>query len=405
MFKKVSIGFLMISYLYVLTFGIFLNNFFRIPTPFIFCLPLLILFGSFKNIAFVYKKEILLFAVATFFAVVLVQSDFNSFLANLIVTFFCIFYFNFFVNDKWARYRLSIVIFYLWLAISSAIMFLNHIFPAQIDPLRVFLTGYTPAFQSPSGISQYIFTFGYQAAALTTFAFTGSIIYRKHFIIKALIFIVAFLIIYFGLQRSVLVTFGLSSFLLILMFYRLKSIWILGLAAIVSLLVFSTLADRTKGYDNIFAKNERDAEAGRSDLVLENLKIFTDYPYGLIFHGKSWSEATRNRAVFSSGISSHNAYLMFLTFLGPFLGIGLLLALYQKIWKLFRYAIVNIYDTRITLLICLCFSFLSVSLNSMSHNAWLLSGNGPTIFLYFAILHYGKFFLNGVVPISEVRNS
>ena len=394
MVKKVVIGILMISYLYVLIFGIFLNNFFRVPTPFVFGLPLIVLFGSFKNTAFVYKKELLLFALGIFFAFVLVQSEFNSFVVNVTVVFFCILYFNYFVNGNWYRYKLSIIIFYVWLAISSVIMLLNHVYPSQIDSLRIYLTGYTPNFQSPSGISQYIFTFGYQAAAFTSFIFTYTVIYHRHFLIKILLFIVAFSIIYFGLQRSVLVTFGLSSFLLILLFYRLKSLWILASVGVITILVFSTIAESTKGYDNIFAKNERDSDANRSGLAAENLKIITDYPYGLIFHGKSWKEATRNSAVFASGISSHNAYLMFITYLGPFLGIGLLIAIYYKILKVFIYVTANIYDTKNALLICLFFSFLSVSLNSMSHNAWLLNGNGPTIFLYFAIIHHTIFFSN-----------
>jgi len=393
MFKKIVIAFLVISYLYVLTFGIFLNNFFRIPTPFVFGLPLLILSGTFKNPTFFYKREILLFIVATFFAFALVQSDFAAFVANIIIVFFCVLYFNYFVNSSWYRYKISVIVFYIWLGVSSVVMLLNHIFPSQIDAVRVFLTGYTPGFQSPSGISQYIFTFGYQAAAFTSFVFTYGIIYYRPLIVKLLILVSVLLIIYFGLQRSVLVTFGLSSVLLLVFFYRLKAVWILSVVALIGILVFSTVTEKTKNYDNIFAKNERNPSGGRSELVAENLKILTEYPYGLIFHGKSWKEASRNSPVFSSGISSHNAYLMFVTYLGPFLGIGFLLALYHKIWRIFKFTFANLYDIRIALLVCLSFSFLSVSLNSLSHNAWLLNGNGPTIFLYFAILHFGRFFL------------
>ena len=393
MINKIFIASLMITYLYVLTFGVFLTPSIRIPAPIVICLPLFFLYGDFKGRNFLYKREIFLFTAATFFAYGLVQSSIFKIIPTLIVVYFCILYFNYFVHDNWSRYKASVIFFYFWLVISSIIMLLNHVFPPQIDSLRVYLAGYTPDFQSPSGITQYIFSFGYQAASLTSFIFTFVIIYRRHTVIKIAVLIFALIIIYFGLQRSVLVTFSFASVLLVVIFYRFNSLWILGFAAVIFMLVYSTVEEKTKNYDNIFAKNERDPDGNRKDLVAENLKIITDYPYGLIFHGKTWSEATRNSVVFSSGITSHNAYLMFITYLGPFLGIGFLVAIYFKIWKLFKHAVFNIYDPKIALLICLCFSFLSVSLNSMSHNAWLLNGNGPTIFLYFAIIHFGNFFL------------
>jgi hypothetical protein len=141
-------------------------------------------------------------------------------------------------------------------------------------------------------------------------------------------------------------------------------------------------------------------EYNRSTLAAENLRIYSDYPYGLIFYGKDWSDVTYRNEVFSSGITSHNAYLMFLTYVGPFLGLGILAGLYYKISKIIINAFRNVKKKKYALMICLCCSFIAVSINSLSHNSWLVSANGPTFFLYFAILHL-NFLLNREADLDE----
>src|SRR5690606_5998068 len=95
------------------------------------------------------------------------------------------------------------------------------------------------------------------------------------------------------------------------------------------------LKDNLDSYNNIITKNENNMqEYNRSTLAAENLRIYSGYPYGLIFYGKNWSDVIYRNEVFSSGITSHNAYLMFLTYLGPFLGLGILIGLYHRIGKI-----------------------------------------------------------------------
>ena len=145
------------------------------------------------------------------------------------------------------------------------------------------------------------------------------------------------------------------------------------------------------GQDNILAKNERTEGSGsRAGLVTENLKIITDYPFGLIFYGQNWREVSKKYSAFRGGLTSHNAYLMFITYIGPFLGIGLLIFMYYRIAKIFKQAIIFSNLRENALLVSLCFAFLAVSLNALFHNAWLLTANGPTTFLYFSILHLSK---------------
>jgi hypothetical protein len=155
-----------------------------------------------------------------------------------------------------------------------------------------------------------------------------------------------------------------------------------------SLLFFNyVLKDNLGGAENILTKNEHnDASNDRSGLAMENLRIYTEYPFGLIFYGKNWGDVIYRDYVFSSGITSHNAYLMFFTYLGPFAGIGLLLAIYYKPIQLFLGAVRFIRKKENALMICLCFSFIGICLNALSHNPWLLSADGPTVFLYFSIL-------------------
>jgi hypothetical protein len=81
---------------------------------------------------------------------------------------------------------------------------------------------------------------------------------------------------------------------------------------------------------------------------------------------------------------------MFITYLGPFLGLGLLLIIYSGVVGIGFNALKEIRNKDNALLICLCFSFIAVSINAAAHNGWLLSADGPTLFLYFSILHSEK---------------
>jgi hypothetical protein len=125
-------------------------------------------------------------------------------------------------------------------------------------------------------------------------------------------------------------------------------------------------------------------------LTAENLRIYSEYPLGLVFYGKTWGDVIYRNQVFSSGITSHNAYLMFMTYLGPFLGIGFLFVIYIGVFRIAYHALKEIKKRENALLVCLCFSFIAVSINAVAHNAWLLSADGPTLFLYFSILHFDK---------------
>ena len=43
-------------------------------------------------------------------------------------------------------------------------------------------------------------------------------------------------------------------------------------------------------------------------------------------------------------------------------------------------------------MIGLLFAFIGVSLNALSHSAWLISADGPTLFLFFSILQGAKIY-------------
>lgn len=145
-------------------------------------------------------------------------------------------------------------------------------------------------------------------------------------------------------------------------------------------------------------------EYNRSMLTMENLRIYSEYPYGLMFYGKNWGDVIYRNAIFSSGITSHNAYLMFLTYLGPFLGFGILAGLYYKIVGIIITVLRQAKKKENALMICLCCSFIAVSINSLSHNSWLVSANGPTFFLYFSILHL-HFIMNNANQQRESEGS
>jgi hypothetical protein len=385
MLKKIIILILMILYLYFHTFNIFLNRYIFLPSPLLFGLPLVVLFRE-KIKSYLYVKEVGFLLLANFFYYFLAQEDIQSFFINSIVIVTSSLYFNYFVgNNKW-RFNTSIYIFYGLLTFSSIIMFLNHLYPERIDILRSQLVG-GEILQSPSGITSAIYNFGYQLATLVGFVFINTLAFKRNFIVKLLVLILCLITIYFGMQRSVLFTFSCTVLLFSLAYYKLRAIpFILGIALISVVFSMFFLKENSGNYDNIFAKNERNSEEDRGGLVTENLKIYAQYPYGLMFHGKTWHEVSKNHRAFNGGITSHNAYLMFFTYLGPFLGIFLLVLVYHKIGSIFKFTLGHITDRRNAMLVCLCFSFLSASLNSLFHNSWFVGANGSLIFVYFAIL-------------------
>lgn len=385
MLKKIIILVLMILYLYFHTFNIFLNRYIFLPSPLLFGVPLILLFRE-KIKEFLYFKEVGFLLLANFFYYFLAQTDIQSFVINSMVIVVASLYFNYFVgNNRW-RFNTSVYIFYSLLTFSSIVMLLNHVYTEQIDVLRSQLVG-GDIIQSPSGITAAIYNFGYQLATLVGFVFVNTLAFKRNLVIKMLALILCLITIYFGMQRSVLLTFSCTVLLFALAYYKLKAIpFIVGIALISIIFSMFFLKENSDSYDNIFAKNERNSEEDRAGLVTENLKIYTQYPYGLLFYGKNWHDVSKNNKTFNGGLTSHNAYLMFFTYLGPFLGIFLLILVYYKLATIFKFSLLHITDGKNAMLVCLCFSFLSGSLNSLFHNSWFVGANGSLVFVYFAIL-------------------
>ncbi|HEY0897510.1 MAG TPA: O-antigen ligase family protein [Sphingobacteriaceae bacterium] len=391
MFKKIAVTTLMIFYMYTLTFDIFLNQIFRAPTPLVFGFPLIFLFGKLRNQKLLYGWQLLWLFLACFLYYLWGQEDIKSFIVNVMTITTCGLYFNFFVGHNESRFNRSVLALMILLLISSVIMVLNHMYPVQINALRSLLIG-GPIKQSPAGITDSIFNFGYHLAALTPFIYLFSLKYRFPVLAQLLILGSCLVFIYLGMQRSVLVTFFAALILFLVFYYRGRAVFLFGTIGVLGfvLMSFVDFKDPSQSkYDNIFAKNERNAEKGedRGNLVKENLRIYADHPYGLVFYGKSWADVTRGSFVLRNGLTSHNAYLMFLTYLGPFIGFLLLFAIYRQVFVAFKSAITDIRGPSQAMLVCLCFSFLSISMNSLFHNGWILN-SGATIFLYFAVLHF-----------------
>ncbi|HYK77839.1 MAG TPA: hypothetical protein VEV16_12750 [Daejeonella sp.] len=325
------------------------------------------------------------FSISIFTYYAINSASYKSFIINTGILFVCALYFNYYVGFSRKRLVFSVMIFYLLLSLSTIIMLLDHVYPARFDRVRELMLG-SPLLQGPTGVSVTIFNFGYQVAALVSFLVIFPLVYKKPFWMTVGLLFFSLLGIFFGMQRSVFVTFVFSAFAFSLFYYRFKSVFIMGLGLLLGFLIYSfVLKKESAQYDNILVK-EQNSEENRSGLMTENLKIYMDYPYGLVFYGKNWYDVSKNNPVFSGGLTSHNAYFMFITYLGPFLGFGLLFLIYRPIVEIFKRSLRNIREEKYALMVCLCFSFLGVSLNALFHNAWLLNGNGAAVFLYFAIL-------------------
>jgi hypothetical protein len=387
MLKKALIFLTVVSYIYTLTFDIFLNRYFQIPSVF---LGVFIAF-AFRNRSktpLLAGRELVLIFLADFCYYAMGLDDVKRVLVNLLIFIPCALFFNLYIAGNEKRLKLSVIIFFSCLFLSTIVLAADHINPSNVTILREILIG-APIVQSPSGICANIFTFGYQVAAFSTFVFIYTFLRNRTFLETILVLILCLLPVFFGMQRSSLVVFSVASALITIFYFRLKSIPILSVAAGIFLFVAFAFSNNINiAQKNIISKEQENSQQGedRSGLVTENLKIYTDYPFGLLFYNKTWPEVSKHNPTFQGGLTSHNAYLMFVTYLGPFIGIALLLAIYYRLGRIFKNVILNIRKRETALMAALCFSFVAISLNSLFHNAWLISANGPTVFLFFCIL-------------------
>jgi hypothetical protein len=377
---------LMILYLASLAYGIFLTDTFRLPAPLVFCIPLVFFYKEAES-RFQYTREVAYLCIAIFLYEVVGLNTINSFFAMVITIIVCALYFSFYINGNARRFIWSVWIFYALLFISSIVMVANHWYP-QINSLRAIVLG-SPVLQSPAGLSPTQFGSGYQLAALAPFLLINAFVFKRNLFIKAVVFLICLIFVFLGLQRSAFVGFVVAVLLFLTLYYGFRAILLVGLMSLLCVFLIS-LSGQGKmiGTDNILNKNEHNDDASnRSDLARENLRIYAQYPFGLIFYGKDWGDVIYRNYVFSAGITSHNAYLMFITYLGPFLGLSLLAAIYLPLGKIVLKSLKGRHAPGQPLMLCLIFSFVSVSVNALSHNPWLFSADGPTIFSFFAILH------------------
>ncbi|MFB0495311.1 hypothetical protein ABID99_001548 [Mucilaginibacter sp. OAE612] len=388
--KKCLFYGLMLFYLYTLAFNIFMTDTLRIPAPVIFCM--LLFFVQKPLLDFGYTKELIIFLIGVFLYQVVGMNNYITFFAILLTIIPCSLYFNYFVGANKSRYYASILMFFFLLMCSMIIMVLDHSMAGIIDPIRSMLLG-EPVKQSPAGLAVTQFNFGYQVVAITTFAFIASCTTGQYLIVRALVLAACIVCIYLGMNRSAFISFGAGVTLFLFIYYRYRAVFLVAATVIICFGLYTyVLKDNTDDKNNILSKNQaKEAnDFNRADMAAENLKIFADYPFGLIFYGKTWNDVTYRNPLFTFGLSSHNAYLMFITLLGPFLGLGLLWAIYYKTVRLFWQTIKNVKHKGSAIYVAIFFTFIAISLNALSHNGWLMSVDGPTIFIYFAVLHYNR---------------
>jgi len=386
MYKKGLLVVLMTAYLYTLAFSIFMPDAFRIPAI-VTVFPLL-LFKHPSAKGFEYSKELILCIAAVFLYNVIGMNDFPGFFATSMVIGACFLYFNYFIGNSKTRLYATLAIFATLLLGSMIVMVLDHFSQSATDQLRSRLLG-EQVKQSPAGLATTQFTFGYQVVAFTTFLFLTLLAYRRHLFMQIIGFVACLVCLYLGMNRSAFVCFSIISTIYILAAFRFKGVLVIATTIIFTVIALNYASDQNfGGKDNILSKN-RAKEANdfnREDLSAENLKIIGDYPFGLIFYGKKWEDVVYKNPRFPSGLSSHNAYLMFITYLGPILGTALLLMLYLPMASVGARLITRP-SAHNPLLIAVFGTFVALSLNAFSHNGWLLNADGPSVFFFFCLVH------------------
>ncbi|WP_207425876.1 O-antigen ligase [Pedobacter sp. SYSU D00535] len=365
---------------------------FRVPAPFL-AVPLVFFFYDEPLNGFKYTKELVVLFLAALFYYLIGQANIITFISVMITFTCCALFFNYFIGNNLKRLQLSVFLFFFFLVCSALVMLLNHHY--RIEDIRSMLVGETVQ-QSPSGISTYIFSFGYQLSALVAFLAVFITAARKGVILSILVIAICGVLIFYGLQRSVLMTFSICLLLFLTIWYRFRAVLLFSFIFIIAVSFKSSVEGLSSGaQQNILTKNERSKNEGenREALVTENLKVIADHPFGLILSGMDWKDVVKHNVFYKSGtgvITSHNAYLMFLTYLGIIPGLLFLYLIYARVVRITWSVLKHAKDKKNTLLIALCMSFLGISLNACFHNEWLLAASGPTLFLYFCILQLSR---------------
>lgn len=393
MSKKILFIALLFMFIYVSTFNIFLTEIFRVPAPVVFLAPLLMFYRD-EEVSFEYSYEWIVFFITLVFYKLIGDSNIASFLAIIINITCLIIFFNYIIAYSRERLILSVNIFFGLLFISGLLMLVDHRY--QIDHIRSMLAAET-VIQRPSGIATTLFSFGYQMAALTPFLLVSTIMYKRSWLLGVGLFIISICFIFFGMQRSVFVGYSFVAVLFLMFYYRAKSLlFFVGILALFFIGQGSVERFTSENNQlNILNKSLKHANSNedRGDLITENIKIIAQYPFGLIFYNLTWNEVAQHNFIYKNGhviITSHNAYLMFITYLGPLLGLLLLTLLYFKISQIIWNAFKQIKLQENIMLVCLSCSFIAVSINSFFHNEWVLSASGPTHILYFSLLQLAK---------------
>ncbi|QIL41808.1 hypothetical protein G7074_22595 [Pedobacter sp. HDW13] len=265
MTKKIMFLFLLFGYVYATTFNIFMTGIFRIPAPVVFLAPLIYFYRT-EITRFSYGKELLVFFIAAMFFYLIGQADITSFFALLIVAGCFALLFNYVIGTNIQRMNIAVGFFFGVLLLSGLIMFIDHEY--NMAPIRSLLVQ-EDVLQAPAGISTTIFTFGYQMAALTPFMVVNAVLFKRSWLLNLLLFGLSMCLIFFGMQRSVMVAFAVVVGLFFLSYYKFKSVLLFGLLAGMFFIAQSSLEQFSgdKKQQNILNKSAENARGKKNGAI------------------------------------------------------------------------------------------------------------------------------------------
>lgn len=299
--------------------------------------------------------------------------------------------------------------FFVALLCSIAFYALALIFPAQIAPIRYFLysrsidqlqaSGLAPTgpLSSATGLSPYMYLFGYQVAAVSALVLGFLMTARRHAIRWAVLTIFVIVAAMFSTQRSVLVA-ALLAFLFVLwhanvapragvlIYHARRTLFLIVASAIASVLAASAVETLFPGHA-VQLSQERvgNEDVGiRAEMQLAALQIIAMNPLGLVAQGlpeEAWGSEARRLGYRVQADSNnvddalvHNGFLRLVMYQGWWAGvvIGLVAAyLIRKILRV-RSALAYSFDaippTMVRNWIVLGSAFVGLTVQSLFHN-------------------------------------
>lgn len=314
----------------------------------------------------------------------------------LFVLLSCIAVFRYLVGSDARRYVSICRLFCLMLIVSSLVLFVSQFAPILGLGIRVLVLGDGVLLRPyPSGLSLFVHTYGYQAAALggicVAFIHCARTARPGDGSRLTLVLLYTAAVLLFSMQRSAVLSTVAAACIAGLVLGVRPYLRVVAIVAVLGLVLSAYPGSQRAIERSVIGKDRSDTVKGaRLELQTETLTIIKDHPWGLILEGRDWDHSLFRwgGALSQKGLSAHNAYLMIIAYLGVpavFLLGAILIPTLRIAVCLLRTppnGPSGMWPSAMALVL------VATLCNALLHNSSIFTAEGSTIFSFVAVRHW-----------------